>query len=253
MSLNLIPFQVSKRDYCISTKFDIIEIDQIGNYYFVQNDQLKKYNNQGELIRIYSNKKLGRINSIDVSNPLKILLFYKDQSQLIYLDSQLTQTSESIELLSYELEQSDLACTSINNGIWLFNRQNSELVRLNSNFEKVVKTGNLNVLFSNNVKPNFLIEKENFVFLNIPDEGIMIFDFYGTYYKTIPIKDLIHFTINSGKIYYYKSDKLYKYDFLKFIEDDLVIKEQNLKEVIKINLGLIKVYNDSVCFVSSDF
>ncbi len=232
---------------CISDSFDFIEVDPVGNIYFVKNDQLKKYNSKGQLLKIYSNKKLGTIFSIDVSNPLKVLLFYKDQSQIIILDSQLSQNAESIDLIKYNLEQTDLACNSLNNGFWLFDRQNIELLRLDASLNKILNTGNLNVLLSKNINPNYIIEKENYLFLNNPEDGILMFDIYGTYYKTIPVSGLKHFQVKDGCIFYYKDKIVHKYDFSKLITDELGIKNSTTKDVYKIENGLLEVFKDSVC------
>ena len=238
---------------CIISNFDFVDVDQVGNLYFVKDDQLKKYNSNGQLLKIYSNKKLGKIFSVDVSNPLRILLFYKDQSQIIYLDSQLSQNAESIDLLNYNLEQTDLVCNSVNNGFWLFDRQNAQLFRMDAFFNKIVNTGNLNVLLSRKIDPNFILEKENYLFINNPDEGILMFDIYGTYYKTIPISGLKHLTVKSGKIYYFKDKVFYKFDFTKFISDEISFKELSLNDIIKSDTEIIKVYKDSVCFSSLKF
>src|ERR1700740_422215 len=117
----------------IKTKFDSFTTDNLGNIYLVSNDEIKKYNKKGELLKKFSNKKAGKIFSIDASNALRILVFYKDQSQVLILDSQLTQNGDVIDLLNMNLEQSDLICSSFNNGMWLYNRQNAELVRLDNN------------------------------------------------------------------------------------------------------------------------
>jgi hypothetical protein len=40
------------------------------------------------LLRYFNNvKKFGKISTIDVSNPLKVLLYYKDFSTIVVLDS----------------------------------------------------------------------------------------------------------------------------------------------------------------------
>jgi len=73
----------------------------------------------------YSNKRFGTITSIDCTNPLKMLVYYKDFQQLVFLDNQLTQNSEAISLEDLGYEQTDLICTSMNNSFWLYNKQNN--------------------------------------------------------------------------------------------------------------------------------
>ena len=220
-----------KSIYSIKKKCDFFTTDNIGNLYFVQGDEIKKFNPSGELLKVYSNKKLGRITSIDASNPLRVLVFYKDFAQLIFLDSQLSQNGESISLENMLLEQSDLACNSFNNGVWLYNRQNAELVRLDDNLIKVVSTGNLNRLLNTELHPNFLMEHNEFVYLNNVSEGIFVFDIYGTYYKTIPVKGTKSFQLRDNELFYYSENKFNVYNTKLLSTNFLPLKDSAIVQM----------------------
>lgn len=231
---------------CIKTKFDYFTTDNIGNSYLVNGDELRKYSPKGELLKIFSNKKLGKITSIDATNPLRILVFYKEQSQLVILDSQLSSNGNSIDLLSLSLEQSDIVCTSFNNGIWLFNRQNNELVRLSSNLEKLVSTGNLNALLNIELSPDFMIESGSYLYLNNGKDGILVFDIYGTYYKTISLFQLNHFQIKENSLIYYKDSVLYNYDIKLLSVKDSLFPKPFPKDVRIENNRFYSMYSDSL-------
>ena len=242
----LIGIQLNNFDeHCIHQKFDFVDLDNLGNVYIVKNDQVKKYNNKGALIKIFSNKRLGSISSIDVSNPLRILLFYKDQSSILFLDSQLSEQNDKIDLNQINLEQSALACTSINNSVWLFNKQNCELIRLDKS--RFINTGNLNNLLSLELNPVFMLEYNNFLYLSDPLIGILIFDIFGTYYKTLPIKSVNKFNIVAGKIYYLKDNKLFAYDLKKYENEVFEILPDNLSSIVHTDNFQLKLYNDSIC------
>jgi len=230
----------------IKSKIDLFTTDNIGNVYLVNGDEVKKYNSKGELLKVYSNKKLGKISSIDATNPLRILLFYKDQSQLVILDSQLSPNGNSIDLLGMNLEQSDVVCSSFNNGLWLFNRQNNELVRLNQSLEKVVSTGNLNALLNADLKPTFMIENGSYLYLNNNSDGIYVFDIYGTYYKTISLFNLNHFQVNDNALYYYKDSVFAKYDMKLLAVSDSVFAKPFPKDIRLGNNTFFKMYTDSL-------
>ena len=57
-------------------------IDNLNNIYLLnKNNQLKKLNDKGDSVAVSNAlKKFGDIYSVDVSNPLKILVYYKDFS-----------------------------------------------------------------------------------------------------------------------------------------------------------------------------
>ena len=79
ISNNALSQQSSKYKLLEVPKNNQIEIDQYGYFYIIDQDNLIKYDNEGHTLYHYSNKLLGNIDQIDISNPLRPLLFYKDQ------------------------------------------------------------------------------------------------------------------------------------------------------------------------------
>ena len=51
-----------------------------------------------------------------------------------------------------------------------------------------------------------------------PEKGILVFDIYGTYNKTIPVTKLHHFQISNDLIIYFKDGKLNSYN-MKTLEE----------------------------------
>ena len=60
--------------------------------------------------------------------------------------------------------------------------------------------------------PNFMLERDNSLYLNDPETGILIFDKYGTYSKTIPVKGLTSFQVFDRKIIYITGQEINIYD-----------------------------------------
>jgi hypothetical protein len=181
---------------------DFITTDNQNNVYIVVGQELSKYNKAGKLLYKYSNKNMGAISFVDPSNLLKPMLFYKNFLQIVYLDNTLSANGDPVALDKTEYRQTQLACASYGNGIWVYDQQNLELVRINQNLEKTVNTGNLSVILNIQLNPNYIIEYNNRVYLNNPETGILVFDIYGTYYKTIPLKNVLHFQPIGEWIYY---------------------------------------------------
>jgi hypothetical protein len=69
---------------------DIIDftVDNLDNIYILNSrNQVKKLNANGDSVAIYNDvKKFGQATLIDVSNPLKLLLYYKDFATVVVLD-----------------------------------------------------------------------------------------------------------------------------------------------------------------------
>lgn len=189
----------------IPIQADFFTTDKQGNIYVVKANELSKYNKSGKLLYKYSNKNLGNIDFVDASNMLRLLLFYKNFTQAVFLDNTLTLSGDPVSLDKIGFQQAQLMCTSYNNGMWLYNQQNLELVRLTQAFSKTQETGNLSILLNTTLQPTVLIEYDNNVFLNNPATGILLFDIYGTYYKTLPIKN-VQFIQPLGNLVYYKNN-----------------------------------------------
>lgn len=64
--------------------------DAFGNNYTISDNVLRKENSQTKLE--YKNIALGKIEQVDLQNPLQIVLFYKAMSAVVLLDNQLNET-----------------------------------------------------------------------------------------------------------------------------------------------------------------
>lgn len=201
--------------------YDIVQLDNIGNIYAVKKDILEKYSPAGKLLKTFNNKTLGNISSIDCTNPMRIIVYYKNYFQLLFLDNTLAQNGDILSLTGFNFFQPNLVALSSNNGIWIYDQLNFELIRVDENFQKIQQTGNLNQLLGYGITPNYLVESNNQVFLNNPLTGILMFDIFGTYYRTIPIKGLTTFQIVDNNIVYYANSEL-KYYNLKTIEQGTI-------------------------------
>ena len=202
----------------IISPLDFFTIDNLGNIYTVKNDELVKFLPNGKFFARYSNLKLGKIASIDATNPLKIILYYRDFQTIVFLDNQLSANSEAVLLDALGLEQSELACAGSNNSFWIYNKQNNELIRFNENLKKVTATGNLKQILKTDLTPNYMIEHNGFLFLNCPNNGIFVFDMFGSYSKLIAIKELKEFSVNEKAIYYKKDSVFCSYNLKDFEE-----------------------------------
>ncbi len=202
----------------IEIQSDFFTTDNQGSVYAVKTSELSKYDNKGNLLYKYSNKILGNITFVDASNMLKILVFYKDFLQVVFLDNTLSANGETVSFDKIGFQQAQFVCSSHNSCMWIYDQQNFSLVRLDKNLEKIQQTDNLNVLLNDTIQLSGILEYDNKVYLNNPKTGILIFDVYGTYYKTIPVKNTTEFQ-PIGEWIYYKTDKKVKCYNIKTTEE----------------------------------
>jgi hypothetical protein len=178
--------------------------DQFGNYYDVSSREIRKYNLNGELLFTYSNNILGEISSVDATNPLKVLVYFKDFTKVLTLDDAMSARGEVLNLNDLSLEETSLVCRSYNNGVWFYNPIKYQLIRV-ENRQVINVSSNLTNLLGENIQPNYLLEFSEKVYLGDAKSGILVFDVYGTYLKTIPIYDVKAFQVKQKYILYVNS------------------------------------------------
>ena len=191
--------------WTIPVKGDKIATDNIGNPLVIDKDVLNKYLENGTFFRTFSNKRLGKISEIDAMNPLKIAVFYKDFSRIVYLDNTLTENGNAIELEKFDLEQASLICASYGNGIWVYDGVAYSLTRFNQEMQRTIQILNLNQILGYTPDPKYLMEHDNHLYMSVPERGILQFDIFGTYIRTIPIMGLTKFQVIGQTIFYSKT------------------------------------------------
>ena len=207
----------------LDIKADQISTDHLGQVYAIADDQLLKYHPNGNPIATYSNKHLGKISMIDASNPLRVLVFYQDFGQVVFLDDMLSIIGDPIVLEHIGMDQATLACASVNDGIWLYEPQDFRLIRMDRNLKIMGEAYQINQLTGTIVDPMFILEKDNLVYLNNPGAGIQVFDIFGAYVKTIPIDVDRYFQVINNKIIYHNNKGLQTYDMTLFNSSQLSV------------------------------
>ncbi len=136
--LLLFPFltfaqQSIEASFVKKTKLNIetlVGIDNFETSYYINNNELIK-TEKDIVLYTYSNIQLGKITSVNIFNPLKINLFYKDFNTVVILDNRLTE----IIRIDFNRLQPFRNITHISirndNTIWLFNQNTQELENYN--------------------------------------------------------------------------------------------------------------------------
>jgi hypothetical protein len=199
---------------------DFFTTDNQGNIYVAIDQELFKYNKDGKQLYKYSNNKYGKISFVDASNMMRLVVFYREFSQAFFLDNTLSLIGEPVSFDKLGMQQVNLVCNSFNSGIWIFDQQNTALVQFNPDYQIQQQTANLSALLNTELQPTALLEYDNKLYLNNPKDGIMIFDIYGTYYKTIPAKNISSFQPQRDQIFYLQGNEIKSYN-LKTTEESI--------------------------------
>lgn len=201
--------------------------DHYGNVYTISKNTITKYTIEGEKIAVFSQQQWGDITSIEVHNPMKIMLYFKDAGIILFLDEKLVSISEPFDLYN-NYSTVTLASYSTANQIHLFDPSFSELITLDFSFKEI---GRLQLPFSD-LEPCCMIEmNEKNLAIHDPVMGVSLFDSFGNFDKLIPIFSE-NICIDQDNIYYIQNQTLTIYNFktLTFNQIHLNLEEENIKQ-----------------------
>jgi hypothetical protein len=201
--------------------------DPIGNIYIIKNNHLVKFALDDTRTAEYTNLYLGNIHSIDVSDPLRILLYYKDHNQVVWVDNFLSEIRSPIWLDELGVDQAQLVCSSNQGGFWIFNGLNNQLQYFDVNLQFVHESITLNSLTGPDIQPTYMLEKSRKVYLNVPGFGILVFDLFGNYSKTIPLEIPCEFQVTDQNLYYFKEGELFSFDLQTNSSGKLPLPEED--------------------------
>ena len=203
----------------IQVNANTIEVDPFGNIYAVQENKITKYSENGELLYVFNEIENGVITSLDVSNPLKPLVFYKDFSNLQILDQKLSLVN-TINLTARNFDFIETLANANGDNYWIYDNLSNSLKKLSKSLNLVYESESFLSLFTESLIPLKIIETEQTIFI-LDDEGVHLFDNFANYKKTIKISHLTDFQVLGGKLIYLNGNDLLSYD-LKTLQIELL-------------------------------
>ncbi len=227
------------------------QTDIQGNEYTINNNELIKKKKSTSTTFRYSNKLYGNLYAIDVSNPLRVLLFYKEAQKIIITDNTLSEQSQQvISLEEVNLFQTQaIANSKMGNEIWMYDQEDFQLIKIDPFLNRIIETGNLEQLLNlDSIKPIKMIEQGAFLYLHCAHNGILVFDIYGTYYKSIPIENLKNWNIYNSYLYYITNSEIGVMN-LKTNEFDLLKPK---KEVKNLYSKVVQISNQFIYYCEND-
>ncbi|MBO9633927.1 MAG: hypothetical protein J7578_12495 [Chitinophagaceae bacterium] len=202
-----------KSERVINGEFTDFNVDNLGNLYVMSpSGQLKKMSPKGDSLAVFNNvRQYGKIHFIDVSNPLKVLLHFKDFGTIVVLDRFLN-TRNTIDLRRLQLFQVKAIGQSYDNNIWVYDELESKLKRIGEDGRTIDQSTDFRQLFDSTPSPAFIVDQNKLVYLYDPAKGAYIFDYYGTFKNRIRFLGWTDFTVIGNTILGRDENILYKYE-----------------------------------------
>ena len=196
----------------ISLVRESFRVDELGYFTFFDHDMIEKYDTSNVLLFRQSLKSNGRIENIDVSNPMKPLVFFEAQQSILFLDNTLTPYQASQQLSSLGVSYGTEICYSNQpDRFWVYDQDNSRLLLFKNDGRKHLETENLMGLLDIQ-SPVQLLEKNNLLYLVDEFHGIFIFDMYGTFVDFIDLPEVQWIQAGENNLYFVKDKKLWSFN-----------------------------------------
>lgn len=217
--------------------------DNLGNIYLLTStNQIKKVNEKGDSIAVYNDvRRYGKIYSIDATNPLKVLVYYKDFYTIVVLD-RLLNVQAAIDLRKQNILQVTAITSSYDNHIWLYDELDSKIKKIDDNGSVLMESTDFRQVFDSVPSPSVMYDRDGLLYLYDQKKGLMVFDYYGgkkNSYQLLHLSDLQVIDKNtitardSSNILLYKPSTLQLFSFKAF---------EKLNNFSKINFTGRKIY-----------
>jgi len=197
-----------------TVKGEIIDfnVDNLGNIYLVNSyGQIKKLNERGDSIAVFNDVRKGKPYSIDVTNPLKVLLYYREFGTVLVLDRFLN-VRNTIDLRRLNLFQVRTVGQSYDNGIWIFDELEGKIKRISDEGRIVDQSSDFRQIFDSMPSPQYIVDQNKNLYLYDSLKGVYTFDYYGSFKGRIPFLGWDYFSVINSTILGNTRQVLYRYE-----------------------------------------
>lgn len=196
-------------------------VDGLDNIYLLSStNQVKKLGPSGDSVAVFNDvKKFGQATLIDVSNPLKILLFYKDFTTVVSLDRFLNMRN-SMNLRNSGILQVTAIGQSYDNKIWVYDEVENKLKKIDEDGKLILETPDFRQLFGRPPVPQKIFDQDQHVYVYDSSQAVFVFDYYGTLKNKILIGSWNNFKVSGRYMFGSAGGKLLRYDIQTSLVDE---------------------------------
>lgn len=224
---------------------DLIREDHLQNWYCYSQNTLIKGGAQMPRLQFFSTLKYGALTHLDVQNPMSVVLYFKTYQTVLFLDNVLVQKSEPLKLDVIGYPQTEWVCSSQQQGIWLYNQANAELLKLDRFGNCILKTGNLAQYYRHVFEPLYMCEFGTFLYVIFKNKGLWIFDRFGALKQQLAFPNTNNIVVDENNISACSSNFRFQYDFKTAILDSVPLQNRTNRQYIGPQ-HFFEIFKDSV-------
>ena len=200
-----------KIKFVLSYRAEQILLDSVKNIYIVSRNKFLKFDNKGKEIAFFDSQVNEKISFADVSNPMKILLYYEGENKIIFSDNYLSKIGDEIQLEELGFSGNLFISVSEAGYYWIIDRSDLSVHKFNSDFKLLFSS----ILFEPKNEIDFFTVSANKLFLKTTDGSVYVYDDFGNFLYKLKKTIKSDFNITGNIISYYDAslNSVISYDF----------------------------------------
>lgn len=180
--------------------------DNLGNIYVITaQNAVEKYSPDGTFQFRYSNNRLGAATSLDVTNPLKVLVWYADFRTVVFLNRSLTALGE-LNLIRAGYPEVRTVASAADGNLWLYDEVAFQLKKVTAEGQTKFESQALNLIQSERIVISCIRDKGAEVLASDAELGVLRFDVYAQFQQLLPWKGITRFALRRNMLAYQGAD-----------------------------------------------
>jgi hypothetical protein len=216
-----------------------IGIDSYRHLYYVKDGDLYKKGDLGDFV--FRDFQLGPIASVDIINPLNVVVFYAEVNTVVFLDNRLNEKQRfNFNTLPSFLNLST-ATNAGNNRLWIFNMETQQLELFN--YRTAGKT-----VISQPYQGKILAQVSNFNdCLLLTETHLWQINIYGSLLSEMPLEGFETIVRNGKNIIGLKENELYLIKDKAIIPLEITFIENSIKD-LQLTQEFLYIYDGKELF-----
>ena len=236
--VNILGAQELKLEQTKALEIDrFIGVDSYKHLYSIKDGALQKQGELGEFV--YQDFQLGPITSVDIINPLNVVVFYAEVNTVVFLDNRLSE-KERINFNSLPSFLNISSATNAgNNNLWIFNVDSQQLQLFNYRTSR-------QTIFSQPYPGKIISQVSDFNdCLLLTDDYLYQINIYGSLLSEIQLDAYEKVVRHGKKIIGLKDNSLY------FIQDETIVPlvvnfNENTVKDLQLTQEFLYIYDGNI-------
>ncbi|MBQ4818505.1 hypothetical protein [Aquimarina sp. MMG016] len=211
-------------------------VDSFGAIYYSENNIFHKKWNDQELQ--YGDFILGKLSSVSILNPLKIVLFYEDSNTIILIDKYFNEIDRINFNTLTDFKNVTKVSAANDNSVWIFDSNTQRFELFDTDLRKTLLiTQPINDL-ANILRSNF-----NYCWA-LTEKELLQFNIYGSLIDRFPNEEYLDFQMTNNDLVIKKDNQLYYYNIQGKKSEKINLPEIHIKQFYVTN-EILYIYDQS--------